>query len=1124
VGDTRIRQVEEIFLGATELDSSQWKQFLDERCGPDPQLRAEVESLLQSHRSDDEFLDSDDAPGKVIASQLTNPPVEDEEPPLPKGYQIGTYAIDGILGRGGMGIVYLARQERPRRTVALKVMRRGVSSERLLRRFEYEAEVLGRLQHPGIAQIYEAGVWRDPDRGWHRRPYIAMELVRGKPLTDFCDEKQMDVRQRLELFARVCDAVQHAHQMGVIHRDLKPGNIFVDESGNPKILDFGVARTSGDSQMTSVHTAVGQLIGTLQYMSPEQVVSAPEEIDTRSDVYALGVVLFQVLTGRLPYDVKNKPLPEAARMITEDAAPRLSSIDRLLRGDIEICVGRALEKDRVRRYQSAADLSADIRRFLQGLPLTARDDSSWYLLRSYMRRYRAFVALAAAAFLGIVSAGIVAIVQASRADVAKQQAETESRTAIGALTKAQEEKDRAEAASARADKAASDLTRQLRESTIERGRLLSVTGNLSAAEDLIWPEYFSDPSSRLAKWAMWEMYSREPLLRTFGPQGVISRTCNFVPNTHDLVVGFEDGSVGMYDAETAVERWNKPKAHAREIMCATVSERGDFFVVASIDGDIQVRRTSDGELIQRITTYKGVAYSLVLGFEDRLMFVAGNGTAVSVYDMLTGELVRTIDGNRRTVVSLAITPDSRFLAVGGSDLTFRVIDLQRDECVHQFSAHLDAVNRLAFSPDGEYLVSGGRDRFVSIHQVTSGRLISRFDSRNGTIRALRFQKQTGSGPPIVTVGGWWSTQNYDAETGRFVSQIAAGTFGIDYSDDGLLMVTAGFGVKTWELLPNRCKTTLIPGNGAVSAVAFSSDDSLLVTGSFTNGELSFWDRATGKLIETVASHSKRVRSIAFSPNGQLLASASLDGSIRVWNVRTRRVERVIDMKAALNGVEFLSDDRRVVVCGQLGDVSVWDVLTGKKVARMMAESDEMTSLAISADRSLLATVSRVPDFSIWDLRTMKRIVHEPVNVAAWSVAMNPGGTALALGTWVPALEFLQVGETVPRAIRTEHQALIASMAFSPDGSFLVTGAGDGSLRLWDAKTYSSLATFAGHEGSVFGVAFSRTGRWFASVGSDGAVFLWDLTYYDRHIQGNMEYRQAASPRTLPRVPDGYRRR
>ncbi len=350
-----------------------------------------------------------------------------------------------------MGTVYEAEQENPRRSVALKVVRAGYLTPEMLRRFSQESRVLGRLQHPGIAQIYEAGTVQDE----HGRnvPFFAMEFIEGVPLTEHIARNGLGTRERLELIARICDAVYHAHQKGVIHRDLKPGNIMVDESGQPRILDFGIARaTDSDIQQTVQRTDVGVLIGTVPYMSPEQVSGDPDDLDTRSDVYALGVIAYEVLAGRLPHDLRRKMIHEAARIIKEEEPTRLSSISRTLRGDVETIVAKAMEKDKLRRYQSAEALGADIRRYLRNEPIAARPASSWYQLQKFSKRNPGLVAGIVVAFV-FLSAGLVLALMGRADAVRARDAERVAKLA------AERSETEAEAAAARERERADELAR-----------------------------------------------------------------------------------------------------------------------------------------------------------------------------------------------------------------------------------------------------------------------------------------------------------------------------------------------------------------------------------------------------------------------------------------------------------------------------------------------------------------------------------------------------------------------------------------------------------------------------------------------------------------------------------------
>ena len=356
----------------------------------------------------------------------------------------GRYRIVRVIGEGGMGTVYEAEQDQPRRHVALKVIKPGMAGPELLRRFDLEAQALGRLQHPGIAQIYEAGT---ADTVFGAQPYFAMEFVEGLTLLEYIEKQGLNTRQRLKLVALICEAVHHAHQRGIIHRDLKPRNILVTDKGQPKILDFGVARvTDSDSQATR-QTDVGQLIGTLAYMSPEQVLADPLELDTRSDVYALGVIMYEALTGQLPYNV-NRKLHEAVQTIRDEEPTRLSMVNRVYRGDVETIVAKALEKDKGRRYASAADLAADIWRYLDDEPIVARPQSTVYQLQKLAHRHKALVAGVAAVFVVLVAGVVVSTYQAVRATRAEGQALLERDRAVQAEEETSLALDRAVAAEA----------------------------------------------------------------------------------------------------------------------------------------------------------------------------------------------------------------------------------------------------------------------------------------------------------------------------------------------------------------------------------------------------------------------------------------------------------------------------------------------------------------------------------------------------------------------------------------------------------------------------------------------------------------------------------------------------
>ena len=411
----RTELVQRLFLAACKVAGEERRRLLDDGCGGDRALRAEVEELLQLD-ADTPFLGEDD----LLA--LRSPLAEPAQLPV----QIAGYRILSVLGSGGMGVVYRAEQQNPPRQVALKVLAPGLGGPAAQARFALEAEALGRLQHPGIAQILQAGTYASP---LGEQPFLAMELVDGDPLPEWVARAKPTMRARLQLLIELCAAVQHAHEKGLIHRDLKPGNVIVDRAGRAKVLDFGIARFVDGDQSRTLQTMTGQVLGTLAYMSPEQAIGQHERVDVRTDVYALGVLGYELLTGALPIDVAGTPWNTAVRRLCEADPRRLGEHDRRWRGDLETIFAMALRKEPERRYGSAQALADDLRRFLAHEPIQARPATTFYVVQRFARRHRGLVAGGVLATLALIGGTAASVAWAMRAAAAERQAKAEAQVA-----------------------------------------------------------------------------------------------------------------------------------------------------------------------------------------------------------------------------------------------------------------------------------------------------------------------------------------------------------------------------------------------------------------------------------------------------------------------------------------------------------------------------------------------------------------------------------------------------------------------------------------------------------------------------------------------------------------------
>jgi WD40 repeat protein len=1044
--------------------------------------------------------------------------------------RIGSYLVQGKLGEGGMGVVYVAEQQSPRRTVALKVIRPSLLTPKLLRRFEHEAEILGRLQHPNIAQVYEAGTFEAAkDHG--PQPFFAMELVRGAPLTAYAAANKLSTNQRLELLAKVCDAVQYAHQNGIIHRDLKPANILVNLTGDPKVLDFGVARVANAGSDPAVSlfadTAPGQLMGTLQYMAPEQAAGLGE-VDTRADVYSLGTVLYELLVGMPPLRLGGRSLSEALRVVRDEDPPTLSSVDRRFRGDLDRIVRMAMEKDRARRYQSASELAADLRHHLNGEPIAAHPPSVWYQVRKLARRHKATF-VATAAVLVVLVVGVTATtwqaVRATRAeklagmrlgeaDQARQREEVKRREA---LAMAEENRQRVYAARI-----------NLAEQSWRRGDV----GNAVHMLESLRPQGAQEDLRSFEWYHLWRLChcDRFTVRGHAGPVLAVAHS----PDGKTLATGGPDG-LKLWDAGTGEPISSLPGV-AGEIRSVAFSPDGTCLATGSgapsMPGMVQLWDPARRVEVRRIEGFVHPVLSVAFSSDgatlatgtaplakgvtplNRLFFVK-RGTRpreVLLWDVATGAARGALQGETGGILSVAFSPDRATLAATSWDGTVRLWDLRSGELRTTLTGHTGSVWSAAFSPDGRRLAStsgkwDGQPE-VRIWELPAGRerALLKGHLSGATVAAF-----SPDGTTLATAGWDRTVILWDSESGQsrrtlrghksYVSSLA-------FSPDSQSLLTGSWDgtAKLWQTNHSPDRTPLGGKNEESYSLSFSPEGKLLATTGA--GGLHVYNLDTGGKELTIAGQPRQ-GVVSFSPDGQTLAVVGRRherGSVRVYDTKTWEVRRELDGHEAgtIWTLAFSPDGKQMATGGADGKARVWDTQTVSELKVFDGRGSNIRALAISPDGKLLAAGNplgdRGPHLQAWDLSTGSERFSLETGLSE-CVAFSPDGRLLAVASEssaaVPVVKLWEPATNRLHATLVGHTEVIYQLAFSPDGRTLATGSWDGSIRLWHVITGQPMMTIEARRGTVYSVTFSPDGRTLASgrgfwqtSGMIGEVTLW----------------------------------
>jgi eukaryotic-like serine/threonine-protein kinase len=1108
-----LQNARSLFLVAVERAPAERAEFLDEACGGDAGLRKRVEALLHAHDEPGAFLSAAKPDPNATATEVPSYPLV--------GTTIaGRYKLIEQIGDGGMGTVWMAEQREPvKRLVAVKLIKAGMDSKAVLARFEAERQALAMMDHPSIAKVLDGGATDDG------RPYVVMELVKGLPLTEYCDARRLTVRDRLDLFRQICSAVQHAHQKAVIHRDLKPSNILVTEHDGkpvPKVIDFGLAKALNATNLLTertLHTAYGTVVGTPLYMAPEQVAINALDVDTRTDVYALGVILYELLAGSTPLEkarFKEAAWEEVKRLIREAEPPRPSTrlsssaslpslaasrqaepaqLSRLVRGELDWIVMKALEKDRSRRYDTAAGLSRDVERYLRDEPVEAYPPSARYRLYKFLRKHRAG-ALTAVAFVTLLLTGVVVSAWQS---VRATRAEADALSAANAEKQAKEDaqaaergevaqKKNAEAQSARAIQEAERSRRLLYASDLNLAHHAWDAGDTARARALLdrhWPQDGQDDLRGFEWRYLWRLckdgsrmtlHGQEAFITTvaFAPDGKYLATCSsdnvvciwdlgaqrqfkvlgykaqsvtFAPDGKTLALLEQSSrSICLWDVAGRRERASIPQPS--RAMRLAFSPDGKHIATGEWSGTVRLWDVALRQEIGALGQHEGPVSGVVFSPDGTILAScsAANGP-IRLWDTAQRRGIGSLDGHTSGVLSLAFSPDGKTIASAGVDSTVRLWNTASSQVVSTFRGQGKAVVvSVAYSPDGKTLATGAEDGAVRL-----------WDAVNKNVTAiLRGHK--------------------------------ASVYAVAFAPDGRSLVSGGSdgAVKVWDLVPAENPNILPGSKGTYVSLAFSPDGkSLAVTDSLEQA-VTLWDIASRKPAGVLKGHSKPVYCANFAPDGLILASADFGGTIRLWDIRAKQC--LADLQTNFDGVIWstaFSPDGKLLAVGA-GEVQVWDVAARRKVRQLTKAS----AVQFSPDGTMLA-VNSGNTVRLWSVATWE-IVAEFTGQAAevQCFAFAPDGRALAVGESNGDLRLWDVALRKEIAGRRGHTSTIRSVVFSPDGRRLATCGPESAITIWDLDPLQEVANLTGHEGPVFCAAFSPDGNTLATASADATVRLW----------------------------------